>query len=286
MTGTLSTQALDAPMITLRELSAGYGAAPILADLSLDLRAGSMIGLIGPNGAGKTTLLKLLMGLMRPLSGEALVQVRPVAAYRRAALARRMTLVPQDTQIGFAFAVEDIVAMGRNPHLGRFRVPGAHDLEMVRRAMAETGVTRFARRLIDTLSGGERQRVIIARAIAQETPIVLLDEVTANLDLCHQLEVLGLAQKLARDGRLVVAAIHDLAMASRFCDRLLLLAEGGLRADGTPDSVLTEGNLRRYFHVEARIDRLRDGSGLSIEPLAPLPAAAGDGSSQPEGVSQ
>jgi len=285
MWSTASTDIRNDPMIEIHRLRAGYGAAPILADLTLDLAGGAMVGLIGPNGAGKTTLLKLLMGLMRPDAGEISILGRPVAAYRRRALARAMTLVPQDTQIGFALDVEDIVAMGRNPHLGRFRAPGAHDQEMIREAMADTGVTHLARRPIDTLSGGERQRAIIARAIAQETSIVLLDEVTANLDLCHQLEVLGLAQKLARDGRLVVAAMHDLGMASRFCDRLLLLADGGLRADGTPASVLTEGNLRRYFHVEARIDTLRDGMGLSIEPLTPLPAAAGEGSNQPQGGS-
>ncbi len=267
-----SVEVGDGRMIELHHLRAGYGAAMILNDLMLDLRAGSMVGLIGPNGAGKTTLLKLLMGLMRPISGEILVLGRPVAAYRRRALARRMTLVPQDTQIGFAFDVQDIVAMGRNPHLGRFRVPGAHDLKVIRQAMADTGVTHLAHRPIDTLSGGERQRAIIARAIAQETPIVLLDEVTANLDLCHQLDMLGLARKLACDGRLVVAAIHDLVMASRFCDRLLLLADGGLRADGPPGAVLTEANLRRYFQVEARIGRVRHGAGLSIEPLASRPA--------------
>jgi len=284
MSSTARIDVLDDRMIELRHLRAGYGASTILDDLTLDLSAGSMVGLIGPNGAGKTTLLKLLMGLMRPISGDIRVLGRPVAAYRRGALARRMTLVPQDTQIGFAFDVEDIVAMGRNPHLGRFRVPGAHDLEMVHLAMAETGVTHLVRRPIDTLSGGERQRAIIARAIAQETPIVLLDEVTANLDLCHQLEVLGLAQKLARDGRLVVAAMHDLGMASRFCDRLLLLADGGLRADGTPASVLTEGNLRGYFQVEARIAQMRHVAGLSIEPLASRSAAASEGSIPPERV--
>ncbi len=136
-------------------------------------------------------------------------------------LARQRTLVPQDTQIGFAFDVEDIVTMGRNPHLRRFRVSDAHDLAMTREAMAQTGVQALARHPIDTLSGGERQRVIVARAIAQDTPIVLLDEFTANLDLCHQIEVLELVRGLSQGGRLVIAAIHDLTMASRYCDRLL-----------------------------------------------------------------
>jgi iron complex transport system ATP-binding protein len=220
--------------------------------------------------------MKLLMGLIPPASGEIHVLGRPVASYRRNELARKMTLVPQDTQIGFALDVEDIVAMGRNSHLGRFRVPGSHDLAMIRRAMEQTGVEEFARRPIDTLSGGERQRVIIARAIAQETLIVLLDEVTANLDLCHQLEVLELARRLASEGRLIIAAIHDLTMASRFCDRLLLLAEQGICADGSPRSVLTEDNLRRYFNVEAHVREISDGVGLSIEPLSSSAEAEAD----------
>jgi iron complex transport system ATP-binding protein len=259
-------------MIRIRGLTAGYGALRVLENLHLELYAGAMVGLIGPNGCGKSTLLKLLMGLMQPASGEVRLIGRPVSTFGRNVLARQMTLVPQDTQIGFELDVEDIVAMGRNPHLGRFRVPKAHDLEMIRTAMIRTGVQGLARRSVDTLSGGERQRVVIARAIAQETPIVLLDEVTANLDLCHQLEVLELVRGLAVSGRLVVASIHDLAMASRYCDRLLLLAECGIRADGPPRSVLTEQNLRRYFNVEARIRAASEGVGLSIEPLASVGA--------------
>lgn len=253
--------------IRLRELCMDYDGRRVLDRLDLDLHAPTFVGLIGPNGAGKSTLLKLLMRLARPTAGEITLFDRPLAAYRQRALANAMTLVPQDTHIGFAFGVEEIVAMGRNPHLGRFQVPGPHDLERIRRAMQQTGIEPFARRAIDTLSGGERQRVIIARAIAQETPIVLLDEVTANLDLCHQLEVLELARGLAREGRLVVAAIHDLTLASRFCERLVLLANRRIQADGPPRAVLTEANLRDFFAVEARIEEAPAGGGLQITPL-------------------
>lgn len=254
------------PAIRIRGLAMDYGGEPVLAGLDLDLRVGTLVGLIGPNGSGKSTLLNLLMGLMRPVAGEIRVRGRPLGGYRRRALARLMTLVPQDTRIGFAFRVEELVAMGRNPHLGRFRVPGAEDVALIRRAMEQTGVASLAQRAVDTLSGGERQRAVIARAICQETAIVLLDEVTANLDLCHQLEVLELARHLALGGRLVVAAIHDLTLASRYCDRLVLLAEGGVQADGPPRAVLTEANLRRFFAVEARIGEA-PGGGLSIAPL-------------------
>ena len=143
--------------------------------------------------------------------------------------------------------------------------------------MVATGIDALSDRTIDTLSGGERQRVLIARAVAQQTPVVLLDEVTANLDLSHQLEVLGLARAMAADGRLVVAALHDLALASRYCDRLVLLAQGRLRADGPVSAVLTPDHLLRYFGVEASID-LAPGGGLVITPRLPATGAARPGS--------
>ncbi|MBT8342921.1 MAG: ABC transporter ATP-binding protein [Desulfatitalea sp.] len=254
-------------MIQIQNLSMDYGGGSVFTDLNLDLHTGTMVGLIGPNGAGKSTLLALLMRLIWPISGTIRMLDRPLASYRPRALARLMTLVPQDMQVGFAFRVEEIVAMGRNPHLGRFQAPSLRDLDIIRIAMEQTGVDAFARRTIDTLSGGERQRAIIARAIAQETPVVLLDEVTANLDLCHQLEVLALARELAHGGRLIIAAIHDLTLASRFCDRLVLLAECGIRAEGAPRAVLTEDNLDRFFGVEAHIEEAPVGGGLNITPL-------------------
>lgn len=254
-------------MIRTRGLAMNYGRGPVLKGLDVAFDPGPIVGLIGPNGAGKSTLLRLLMGLMRPSAGTIELDGRAVHSFRRRALAQHMTLVPQDTQIGFAFRVEEIVAMGRNPHLGRFAVPGAADLALIRRAMAQTGIAALAERPIDTLSSGERQRAIIARAIAQETRILLLDEVTANLDLCHQVAMLELVRGLAHAGRLVIAAIHDLTLAARFCDRLILLADGGIRADGTPGEVLTEANLRRFFGVEARVEPHPDNGELQITAL-------------------
>ncbi len=254
-----------------------YGERTVFSDVDLAFRAGEMIGLIGPNGSGKTTLLRLLMGLITPAMGEVCIDGVPLARYRRRRLARLMTLVPQDTGFDFALSVEAIVAMGRNPHLGRFEVPGASDLALIAEAMALTGVAALAGRTIDTLSGGERQRVLIARAIAQQTPIVLLDEVTANLDLCHQLEVLDLARAMAARGCLVIAAIHDLGMASRWCDRLVLLADGALQADGPPRAVLTRAILRRFFAVDALIGEAPSGAGLAVTALA----STGSGPSPP-----
>ncbi|TVQ85673.1 MAG: ABC transporter ATP-binding protein [Chromatiaceae bacterium] len=252
-------------------LAMDYGRGPVFNGLDLTLAGGHLVGLIGPNGAGKSTLLALLMRLLVPTAGTLRLGGRPLTAWRRRDLARQLTLVPQDTRIGFDFSVAEIVAMGRNPWLGRFQVAGPADLALIQAAMAQTGVSALAARSINTLSGGERQRVIIARAIAQQTPIVLLDEVTAHLDLCHQLEVLELARGLARAGRLVIAAIHDLNLAARYCDRLLLLADGGIQADGPPTAVLTRDHLRRWFNLDARIEPDPATGGLRITPLRPLP---------------
>lgn len=257
------------PLLRARGLGMDFGNGPVLDAVDVALRPGEMVGLIGPNGAGKSTLLSLLMGLFRASTGEVLVAGRALSGLSRRRLARIMALVPQHLEIGFAFRVREVVAMGRYPYLGRFQVAGAADLAAIDEAMALTGVDLLANRTIDTLSGGERQRVLIARAIAQQTPVVLLDEVTANLDLSHQLEVLELAARMAAEGRLVVAAIHDLTMASRYCERLLLLADGQLRVDGSVREVLTPEHLRRFFGVDANIDQAPGHSGLIITPRLP-----------------
>lgn len=239
--------------IEVSQLGFSYDDALIFNNLELQLNHGEMVGLIGPNGAGKSTLLRLLLGMSKPGNGSITLMEKPLAKIRRRELAQLITLVPQDSQINYAFSVEDVVAMGRNPWLDRFQPAGAEDLAIIESAMEQTDVLRFAKRSITQLSGGERQRVLIARAIAQQTPIILLDEATANLDICHQLEVLELAQRLAGQGRLVVAAIHDLSMASRFCDRLLLLAQQALQADGAPRDVITKDSLKRFFNLHAEV---------------------------------
>ena len=225
----------------------------ILQEINAKLNLGEMIGLIGPNGAGKSTLLKLVMGAIKSSEGSVLLHNKQISTYKTRALAQQIALVPQDTNIGYAFSVEEIVAMGRNPHLGRFEVPSCSDQNIIMQALEQTDLQSMSGRHVNTLSGGERQRVLIARAIAQQTPIVLFDEATANLDICHQLEVLMLAKKLANKGRLVICAIHDLNMAARFCDRLILLADKKLQADGKPSEVLTKSLLRDHFSIDVDI---------------------------------
>ena len=256
--------------LSVKDLQFSYDDNIVFDNVNLEFGKGEMIGLIGPNGAGKSTLLRLLMGLMAPGQGQVNLDGKCISRIRRRELAQHLTLVPQDSQVGYAFSVEELVAMGRNPWLGRFQPLGHEDVDIIQSAMEKMDIARFAKRPVNQLSGGERQRVFVARAIAQETPIIMLDEATANLDICHQLEILSLAKKLAQDGRTVIAAIHDLTMASRFCDRLLLLADNGLRADGGASEVLTEGNLRQYFKLHAEVYAQPGRPGLNITAISPV----------------
>ncbi len=259
-------------LLEFKSTSFYYDDTVILRDISCQFEAGSMVGLIGPNGAGKSTLLSLIMGSIHATKGEVLLKQQAVKSLRKRHLAQQVSLVPQNTNIAYAFTVEDIVAMGRNPYLGRFEIPSTEDQRIIQQSLKQTDLSLMAQRHVNTLSGGERQRVLVARAIAQQTPIILFDEATANLDVCHQLEVLTLAKKLADEGHLVICAIHDLNLAARFCDRLLLLANHQLQADDKPENVLTPEMLRQHFSIEAEIyqQELANTTHISIIPTRSL----------------
>jgi iron complex transport system ATP-binding protein len=253
-------------LLTAQNLSFAYDGRPVLIEVSLAVEAGEFVGLIGANGSGKTTLLRILLGLLSA-SGEVRLYGDLLKSLDRREVARRATMVPQDTRVDFAFTAREIVAMGRTPYLGRFTPEGMADKEAIARAMRETGVEGLAERTVTELSGGERQRVHLARALAQETRVILLDEPTANLDLAHQYEALELIREFAQSGGAALAAIHDLSLAARFCDRLLLLSEGRIVADGRPAEVITESNLARHFALRARVRRDEETGSLIVYPL-------------------
>jgi cobalamin transport system ATP-binding protein len=247
-------------------LSFAYDRRAVLNGVSLAVEAGEFVGLIGANGSGKTTLLRILLGLL-PASGEVWLCGELLNSLDRRDLAKRATMVPQDTRIDFAFTAREIVAMGRTPYLGRFTHERPNDRVAIARAMGETGTEELAERPVTEVSGGERQRVHLARALAQETRVILLDEPTANLDLAHQYEALELVRGFTRSGGAVLAAIHDLSLAARFCDRLLLLSDGKIVATGSPPEVVTESNLALHFALRARVRRDEETGGLIVYPL-------------------
>ncbi len=260
----------QAVVLQAEGLSFAYNGAPVLDGLAFQLRAGELVGLVGPNGSGKSTLLKLLSGLLRPRAGDVQLLERPLATYGVKEVARVVAYVPQSTLLDFAFTVREVVLMGRSPYLGRFAVEGEQDRRVAEEAMRRTETLSLARRFVNTLSGGERQRVLIARALAQQPRVLLLDEPTSNLDIKHQLALLTLVRDLAhRSGIGVVAAIHDLPLAARFCDRVALLAQGHVVADGRPAEVFTPYRLAEVFGVEVSVDREPVTGSLRLMPLRP-----------------
>lgn len=231
-----------------------YPGKRAIAGLHASFGQGRLCGVVGPNGCGKTTLLHLLAGSLRPGAGRILLRGRSLGSFRRRELAREIALVPQDFWVNFPYTVREVVMMGRYPHLGRFSPPSGRDQALVEEALESTDTAALAGRLMTELSGGERQRVAAARALAQDTPSLLLDEATSHLDIRHALALLGLVRHRVKErGLTVIAVFHDLNLAARFCDDLILLQEGRLEAWGATAEALTPENLERVFGVEAQV---------------------------------
>jgi iron complex transport system ATP-binding protein len=241
--------------LTIKHLSAAYDKRTVLRDVSITATAGQMLGLIGPNGAGKSTLLRAISGTLVPAEGSIRLGEIDLVRLSAAERARLVAVVPQGANLPQGFSVAEVVLMGRAPHLSRFGGERAHDHEIARQAMLQTATWALAERWIGELSGGEHQRVLIARALAQEPRLLLLDEATAQLDLKHQTATLDMARRLARSGLIVIAALHDLNLAALYADRLALLHEGRLLLCETPERVLTPDWLRQAYDVEALVGR-------------------------------
>ncbi|MEG6508860.1 ABC transporter ATP-binding protein [Methyloligella sp. 2.7D] len=258
----------DGPAIVASGLCCRKGTKEVLKDVSLQIEQGCFLGILGPNGCGKTTLLRCLAGLDRPSGGELLLEGEPVFGLSPAAIARRLALQGQDAEAALGFSVRDVVSLGRLAHRRSFLSgDDADDIAKVEQAISQLELESFAGRAVETLSGGERQRVMIARALAQEPQILLLDEPTNHLDIQHRFAVLKLVRSL---GITVVAVLHDIELAARHCDRIVLMKQGRVVADGTPQEALTANHLRDVFSVAAAIDthpvtgRMR----IALEPLA------------------
>lgn len=240
-------------LLRLKDVRMSFDGRMVLEGISLTLSPGELVGLIGPNGAGKSTLLRLIAKLIPPDQGLIVLDGKEMRSLSQRSVAKTVALVPQQAQLAFSFPVREVVLMGRYPHLSRFQVEGAEDYRIVQEAMGSTETRQFAERPVTELSGGERQRVLLARALAQKPRLLLLDEPTAHLDLKYQFRSLRLVRRLVSQGITALVAIHDLNLAGRFCDRLVLVDQGRIRVIGTSWEVLTREHLEPVYGIRIGI---------------------------------
>ena len=248
------------PVLETQDAVVRRGPREVLHGVSLVLREGDAVALVGPNAAGKSTLVRTLAGLLRPERGEVRLQGRPVAAWDRDARARTLALVTPEEDAPAALTVEDRVALGRYPHRGPFRPLTAEDHAAIARALAVTGIAGLARRALETLSAGERQLAALARGLAQQPRVLLLDEPGAHLDVGHQLGLFRVLDEARRAGVAVLAVVHDLQRAAAWAGRMVLLHEGRVVAEGPPDEVLTSPEAARAFGVSIRAHAVPGGA--------------------------
>ena len=242
---------MNRSIISARDVVSGYGKETVINQLSLDVAEGDFIGVIGPNGSGKSTLLKTLTGVLPLMSGEIALMERDLKRISAREIACIAAVIPQETTIFFSFTVEEVVAMGRHPHLGRFRKAGREDQRIVEEAMTFTDTIGIRRRDINQISGGERQRAIIARALAQQPRVLFLDEPTSHLDINHQIEVFNLLRKLNEErGMTVFAITHDLNICAEYCREVLMLKRGRITCRGVPSEIISEENIRSVYGAE------------------------------------
>jgi iron complex transport system ATP-binding protein len=237
--------------IEFENVSLGYRHRPVLKNINFSVMPGEIVGLIGPNGSGKSTIIRALTRIITPFAGRILIDNYDISTIEQAKLARMIGVVPQLPLLPSAFTGFEIVLMGRNPHLGFFAHEHSKDIEIAWQAMGVTGTQELARRNVGELSGGQIQSLLIARALAQETKAILLDEPTANLDIGRQIDTLDLIKKLCRERNIaVLAALHDLNLASQYCNRLVLINDGRLYKEGTPAEVVTPGNIAEVYGAD------------------------------------
>ncbi|WP_313993405.1 ABC transporter ATP-binding protein [uncultured Selenomonas sp.] len=234
-------------MIRAEHLYAGYHGKVILSDVSFTVGEGEIVGLIGPNGAGKSTLLKTLRGILPMCSGTALLMGADIRTLDARLFARRAAYLQQRVEMTFDYTARDIVLAGRYPYLSWWRQERAHDRAVAEACMAYTGVAELAEQPLHAMSGGQRQRVLLAKVLAQQTPVLFLDEPATGLDIIYQEEIFRFCRELCAAGKTVLLVAHELSLAARFCSRLLLLGRGTLLADGAPHEVLTDVLLTRAY---------------------------------------
>ncbi len=240
--------------LKLENVSLGYDKNTVIRNVSLQARPAEMLGIIGPNGSGKSTLIRGITRIIQPTQGKIFLDGSDVQDINRQKLAQLVAVVPQNPKLPEPFTALEVVVMGRTPHLGLLRYEGQQDMAIVTEAMEATRTLAFAERRVGELSGGERQRLTIARALAQEPKIILMDEPTANLDINYQMETLDLARRLCRKQKLiVVVTLHDLNLASQYCDWLVVLSNGVVHCQGTPHTVINARTIKDVYGAEVYV---------------------------------
>jgi iron complex transport system ATP-binding protein len=248
-------------MVKVEDLSCGYGKERVLKDISFEVERGRFVGFIGPNGSGKTTMIRAISGLLPPQKGAILLDGKAVSRKRLGDLAKKMAVVTQAPEATPPFSVEEFVLLGRVPHWSRFQLlETKRDMEMAETAMELTGISHLRGRWMGKLSGGERQLAGLARALAQKPSLLLLDEPTAHLDIGHQVQIMRLLKELNTEGLTIVAVLHDLNLASLYCQRLILLNKGRLRRVGSPKEVLTEEIINEVYETSIVVKKDLDMS--------------------------
>ena len=244
------------PILTLKNVGYRYGPIQAIKGIDLQVYGGEILGILGPNGSGKSTLLKVMDGILVPQEGEILIEESPFATFGRSHLAREVAMVAQESHFRFSFSTLEVVLMGRFPHLKRLQFEGRRDMEVAMGALNATHTLEFAERSIHELSGGEKQRVLIARALAQEPRVILLDEPTSFLDLKFKREIFQLISSLSLEkGLSVVVVSHDIDLTSQYCRRVIMLRDGSIYEMGEPDEVITAANIEAVYDCPVLVDK-------------------------------
>ena len=250
------------------DLFFAYNGEDILRGISLNLKRGEVLGIIGPNGSGKSTLIKLLSGLIPPKRGEIRLKGEPLDSYDRRSIAQTIASVSQEVERDFPFTVREIVAMGRAPYMGRFSLESAKDRWIIEDAIKLTDISEYVDRFPYQLSGGEKQRMVIARALAQEPELLLMDEPTSHLDLNHQMEINSLVMELKEEKRIgVIYVTHDLNIAAECCDRIIMLKKGEILAEGEPMDVINSENIKTVYGCKTLVDKNPETGRPRVTPL-------------------
>ena len=236
-------------ILEVDKLTYNRGKQRVLKSIDVSLNKSQFIGLIGPNGTGKSTLLRLMAGLLKPNTGTISFKNQNIKQVSALEIAKAITYMPQSTILDYEFTVSQVVQMGRHPHRKKWHFTNRADELIADKAMEQTGIYHLKDRYITSLSGGERQLVFLAKAITQQSEVILLDDPTSDLDIYHQVQIAEVIQELVQEGKVVLAAIHDINLATRYCDQLMLMGNGELISRGTPEEVITNDNLLKVFHT-------------------------------------